>query len=199
MLITVEEKQRIARELKKMTKLRMETQERLEKEIKKVKLLQENLNAERTEKKSLLSTLKQKKEEIERLTEELKTQKEKEKILSARVKTLQEEKRKVLARLSDLEKEKEVSLKKIVVKPSPEFTGKVLIVNRRFNFLMIDLGEEDGLTPGIVLGVYRNNNLLAKIKVKAVYQHIAEASILKARAPISKGDKVQSILTEVEE
>ena len=95
------------------------------------------------------------------------------------------------SQLKEREK-KRITLDKIVVRPK-KFCGEVLIVNDEFNFLMIDLGKKDGLSAGTILGVWRDGELLGKIRVEEVYSNISEASILEGKG-ISEGNKVKSFI-----
>ncbi|MDD4909913.1 MAG: hypothetical protein PHR44_04450 [Candidatus Omnitrophica bacterium] len=57
-------------------------------------------------------------------------------------------------------------------------SGKVLVVNREYNFVVIDLGVEDGIKAGEVLSLYRDNRLLGDIKIEKVHESMSAANML---------------------
>jgi chromosome segregation ATPase len=107
------------------------------------------------------------------------------------------------ARVSTLPAEKKqeaVELPPIVVRPKGPateetapvlLTGKVLAVNRDNNFVIIDLGEEAGVTMGNSFGVYRAGQQVAEIEVIQVRKNISACDIKKETSPIKAGDLVR--------
>ncbi len=79
-----------------------------------------------------------------------------------------------------------VELKKIVVKPKKELSGKVLVVNKEFHFVVIDLGKKDEVGVGDEFVVYRNSQDIGKVKVEKAYEAMCTASIL----PGSQEEKI---------
>ncbi len=90
--------------------------------------------------------------------------------------------------VEDLQAKKEVELDKIVVKPGVEAEGKVLVVNKEFNFIVVAAGNNKGITPGVTFGVFRNNKLVAKAQVEKVYETMSAANILPDSGEIKEGD-----------
>ena len=79
--------------------------------------------------------------------------------------------------------------------PVEEFTamnGEVLIVNKKFDFVIINIGKYDGLSPGDNLEVYRNSEFLAKAQVEKLYDRMSAATILPqyTKVAIKPGDQV---------
>lgn len=71
-----------------------------------------------------------------------------------------------------------VELEKVTVSHGgPPVSGRVLEVNREWQFVVVDLGW-DVLAIGDVLGVYRNGALIAKVGVERVQEQVAAATIL---------------------
>jgi uncharacterized protein (DUF3084 family) len=70
--------------------------------------------------------------------------------------------------------------------------GKVLVVNRDYNFAVINLGGKDGVDIGDVFSVYHNNKYLGDIKIEKVHDSMAAAGFLSAdiKDKTSEGDKV---------
>jgi myosin heavy subunit len=90
--------------------------------------------------------------------------------------------------LGELEARKEVELDKIVVKPGSEAEGKVLVVNKEFNFIVVSAGNNKGLTPGVVISIFRDGNFVAKAQVEKVYETMSAANIMPDGADIKEGD-----------
>ena len=72
--------------------------------------------------------------------------------------------------------------------------GKIMTVNEEHNFVVIDLGSDDGLEVGAIFSVYRDKKELTKIRVVGTRKQIAAADIinLEGRTEISPGDIVKS-------
>ena len=81
-------------------------------------------------------------------------------------------------------KEKNIPLDKIVVKPGLVTDGRVLVVNKEYNFVVINLGAKDGMEIGTTLLVYRADKEEEKIKIEKLYETMSAATIL----PETKGD-----------
>ena len=71
-----------------------------------------------------------------------------------------------------------VNLRKIVVKPKKQLSGKVLVINREFHFVVIDLGRKNGVNLGDEFVVYRHAQEVGKVQVEKVYDGMSTAAIL---------------------
>jgi len=71
-------------------------------------------------------------------------------------------------------------------------SGNVLIVNRPWNFVVVDLGSKDGLVPNIELLVHRGDRLVGKVRVSTVREKFSIAEIVRdwERLPVQEGDRV---------
>lgn len=71
-------------------------------------------------------------------------------------------------------------------------SGNVVVVNRPWNFVVIDLGSEDGLVPNVELLVHRGDRLVGKVRVSTVREKFSVAEIARdwERLPIQEGDRV---------
>ncbi len=94
---------------------------------------------------------------------------------------------------------KVVSLQPIVVKASDEAparkaptAGQVLAINDENNFVIIDLGEEDGVKVGQSFSIYRNAQKIATVEVIQTRKEISAADIknISSGAKIKVGDMV---------
>ena len=104
------------------------------------------------------------------------------------LKNLQATNQNLSKQIDDLQAKKEVELDKIVVKPGVEAEGKVLVVNKEFNFIVVAAGNNKGITPGVTFGVYRSGKLVAKAQVEKVYETMSAANILPDSGDIREGD-----------
>jgi hypothetical protein len=66
----------------------------------------------------------------------------------------------------------------------PGVSGRVTVVNRTWNFVVLDVGLADGVVPNGELIVFRNNSFLGKVKVTRAEEHTSVADIM----PETKGD-----------
>ncbi|MBN1587037.1 MAG: hypothetical protein JW937_06385 [Candidatus Omnitrophica bacterium] len=71
-----------------------------------------------------------------------------------------------------------VELETISVATNPTPKGKVLVVNKEFDFVVIDLGEQDSIEPGAILSVFRNREMVGKVQIDEVSERVAAASII---------------------
>jgi hypothetical protein len=75
-------------------------------------------------------------------------------------------------------KEPEVSLDKIVVNPAPEDGGKVISIDAETEFLIVNLGEKDGVRKNTVLSIYRGEKYLGDVKVTRVLPEMSAADFV---------------------
>jgi DNA repair exonuclease SbcCD ATPase subunit len=133
--------------------------------------------------------------------------------------TLDSDKKDLELKIKDLEEKSQgVELGKIVVSPEPVKTdnvkgknkakvvkenkevepaekgveGKVLVVNKEYNFVVINLGSKDGVGLGQVFSIYRGNSYLGDVKVEKLHDSMAAAGFISedTKAKVKEGDKV---------
>ncbi len=87
------------------------------------------------------------------------------------------------------------------VKPAEEKTkkarassgldGKVLVVNRDYNFVVVNLGSKDGVVVGNEFAIYHNDKYIGDVKVEKVHDSMAAAGFVSndIKNQISEGDK----------
>lgn len=70
--------------------------------------------------------------------------------------------------------------------------GKILVVNRDYNFAVINLGSKDGVSIGSVFSIYHNNEYIGDAKVEKVHDSMAAGGFLspQIRDRVSEGDRV---------
>ena len=84
--------------------------------------------------------------------------------------------------------EQKAQLDKIVVTPK-EVQGEVLVVNKEFGFVVVNLGQKDGVKVGTPFEVYRGNQHIGRVQVDKVYPSMSGATILpETREKLKEGD-----------
>ncbi|MFA5411020.1 MAG: hypothetical protein WC321_04065 [Candidatus Omnitrophota bacterium] len=70
--------------------------------------------------------------------------------------------------------------------------GTVLVVNKDYDFAVINLGAKDGVNVGNLFSVYKNKEYIGDIKIEKVHDSMSAADFASAgiRDMISEGDKV---------
>lgn len=71
-----------------------------------------------------------------------------------------------------------VDVGEVKVATGRRFSGRVLVVNPKHNFIVIDVGKIHGLETGVVLIVHRGNRFIGKAQVIKVYEKMAAADLL---------------------
>jgi regulator of replication initiation timing len=136
------------------------------------------ISAKLSEKESVISGLRSQLgsiiEEEARLNAELENARSEYQLLRQRTEATQNEK----SALEEAVKGKMstpqgVELKKIVVKVNPPKEGKVIEVNKDYNFSVINLGLKDSIKSGDVVAVYRNDQFIAKAVVENIYDEMS--------------------------
>lgn len=107
------------------------------------------------------------------------------------------------AKIRGLEaKTKGIELGNITVQPAADnnqrsvsaggLEGSVSVVNRDYNFAVINLGAKDGLKSGELFSVYNGNKYIGDLKVEKVHDAMSAAGFTSGgiREKISEGDKV---------
>jgi outer membrane murein-binding lipoprotein Lpp len=148
------------------------------------------------------------------------TQKDAEKI-QARVKELESKKSELEARVTELEEKQKqaqaaVELGKVVVTPEgalpsqettenasviekaakaaapSEFEGKVLVVNKEYDFVVINLGSKDGIGMGDIYSLYHGNQYLGDVKIEKIHDSMAAGGFLSPdiKNKVNEGDRV---------
>ncbi|MCM8789675.1 MAG: hypothetical protein NC916_01450 [Candidatus Omnitrophica bacterium] len=70
--------------------------------------------------------------------------------------------------------------------------GKVLVVNRDYKFVVINLGSKDKVSIGDIYSIYHENNYLGDVKVEKVHESMAAAGFMSEDIvdKVSEEDKV---------
>ncbi|MFH1577898.1 MAG: hypothetical protein ABIC18_02350, partial [Candidatus Omnitrophota bacterium] len=75
---------------------------------------------------------------------------------------------------------------------APTLKGKVLLINKDYNFIIIDLGSNDGAGISDVFSVYRNNNYIGDIQVEKLQETMSACGFLSGKSigAIKESDQV---------
>ncbi len=70
--------------------------------------------------------------------------------------------------------------------------GKVLVVNKDYDFIVINLGSKDGVGIGDMFSVYHNNKNLGEVKIEKVHDSMAAAGFISEdiKNKVNEGDKI---------
>jgi Skp family chaperone for outer membrane proteins len=70
--------------------------------------------------------------------------------------------------------------------------GKVLVINKDYNFVVINLGSKDGVKLGDIFSIYHSNNYVGDVKVEKVHDSMAAAGFVSEglRDKVSEGDRI---------
>jgi FtsZ-interacting cell division protein ZipA len=69
--------------------------------------------------------------------------------------------------------------------------GKILVINKDYNFVVINLGARDGVDTGNTFSVYHINKYIGDVKVEKVHDSMAAAGLVSGDInKISEGDKI---------
>lgn len=110
--------------------------------------------------------------------------------IQEKLKTLESRKTELEVEVKDLGAQvKKVELGKIEVKPPAQekeetkaitlpLEGKILVVNKDYNFAVINLGQKDGVSVDDVFSVYHQKQYVGEIKVMKVHEAMAAADFL---------------------
>jgi cell shape-determining protein MreC len=153
--------------------------------------------------------LEKQKQDAEQLVQELEKERAEKAGLNEKLAQAEDEKGKLRTQLEEirlakeaLEKkvaaifaEGEVTLKRIIVRPSEPIEGKVIVVESASNIVVTDLGLKDGIKIGDILTVYRGDTFIAKMRVEKSEEDMSAGVVLTewAKGEIQKEDNVKYI------
>lgn len=121
------------------------------------------------------------------------------------LKSVQSQRAALEARVKDLEaKMQRVELGTIIVgeeggslegqwQPTPgALEGQVLVVNKEYNFVVINLGTKNGVNINNLFGVYSQGQYIGDVKVEKVHESMCAANFITPglKEKISEGDRV---------
>lgn len=125
--------------------------------------------------------------DLQKAAEDIKAVEELEKTASEKEKVKEE-----LAKVREEKTKLEIELQKrtgnipgsvdvgdVKVQTGRRFSGKVLVVNKRYDFVVIDLGKDHGMETGVVLILHRGRKFMGKVIVEKVYDRMSAAALMR--------------------
>ena len=178
-----------------------------------------DLSRAQSEAGDLLTRLESERREKLDLTEELSKAKQSYRSLSNELTTLRQAKEALEKRVKEMLSAQTNEADRIVVTPTPSaevpvrpsqqpqkpaavstvpgksLEGKVLVVNREFNFVVVNLGSKSGIKEGTRVSVLRGDKSLGTAQVEKLYENMAAATIMteEKKGQIKEGDTVKVI------
>jgi len=165
--------------------------------------LKENLKAKEEKETGLQQEIERAQKEIKRLQAKLKNTEEEKTELENKIKNLEsmqqekvelgeivvEQKTPVAGEIKPATKKEEKTKKLFPNRASLE--GNVLVVNKDYNFVVINLGKQDGVALNDVFSIYRNEKYLGDVKVEKLHDSMCAAGFVSAglKEKISEGDR----------
>jgi len=97
-----------------------------------------------------------------------------------------------VATLDKIIKDLEAEIGGVVGTLPPGLTGRVLFVNPDWNFVVLDIGSEQGLVSNAELLIQRDEELVGKVRISSVEKNMAVAEIMRdwQQLPVNEGDYV---------
>ncbi|MFA4854762.1 MAG: hypothetical protein WC616_05385, partial [Candidatus Omnitrophota bacterium] len=126
--------------------------------------------------------------------------------IKEQTKVMQQQKAELEAKIKNLESiSNGVELGKVVVAPAPavkpgkksavpqgkSLEGRVMVVNKDYNFAVLNLGSKDGVNTGDEFSVYHAGKVIGVLKVEKVHESMAAAGFSEElKSIISENDEV---------
>jgi hypothetical protein len=75
-------------------------------------------------------------------------------------------------------------------------TGRILVVNREYDFVVINMGKASGIHMGDEFDVMRGSQMLGRVKVEKLYEALAAAAMVgdTNKEQLREGDTVRSVM-----
>ena len=99
--------------------------------------------------------------------------------LKERVDKLVEVKNALEGKVKNIIEKQGIELERIVVKVEGGLEGKVLVVNRDYNFIVADIGTSEDINLSDILTIFRNGKYVGEAQVEKIYATMSAATIIK--------------------
>lgn len=168
-----------------------DTEEKLNEEVRRSRELEQELVLEKREKEQLVGQVSTLTADLDALNKDYEEVRSKYEDLAKIVKGLK-------VKFEEYKRRKTpepVELPTVVVKPSDQVEGQILVINDVFRFAVVNLGKEDGLAEDMYLDVVRDNGSVARLQVERLYDSLAACSIIRQdeAAPVKVHDVVRAV------
>jgi hypothetical protein len=161
------------RDLETKTKILTQAQDKLEQSESKLKAVMDDLGGR--EAKTVVAELKNSTEKVDALGREKKI-----------IEDALAQKTAMVAKFEDLDRLRDKGY------APDDLSGKIMAINKAWNFVVLDIGKDNRLAEGIELVVYRGDTMIGKVRSVSVDATSAVADILPdwTKTEIQVGDKV---------
>jgi len=101
-------------------------------------------------------------------------------------------KKKVEKEKPEAEKQEQKTAAPQAITPAGSLEGKVLVVNKDYDFVVINLGSKDNVSAGEVFSIYHKDNYLGDITIEKVHDSMSAAGFVSAgiKDQVKEGDRV---------
>ncbi len=189
----MKERKKLSMELEELKVIKGDLEIRLSGLETEAKMVAANYEKEKSQNDQLRNRLKKKEQEFDTIEKKLKTvteqkeklqgmietEKEKYGQLKERVEKLVEMKGVLEEKVRDIINKQGIELERIVIKSEGELEGKVVVVNRDYNFIVVDIGANDDIELGDFFTVFRNGKYIGEAQVERIYDTMSAATIVK--------------------
>lgn len=189
----MKERKKLSREIEELKLIKGDLEIKLGGLETQAKMLTENYEKEKSQNDIVRLKLSEKEEEIKevetklvavtdersKLREMLDDERTRYSQLKERINKLVEVKDILEEKVRDIINRQGIELERIVVKAEGELEGKVLVVNREYNFIVVNIGVRDDIGLGDILTLYRDGKYVGEAKVEKIYDTMSAATITK--------------------
>lgn len=166
--------------------------------------LKADLEKQKTLRSDLETKLSQIQKDVEKKQGQLKDLENKKGQLEAKIKDLETQMQQAQSQQAKAQGQEGVELGTIVVGPEgapvegtaqqskSALEGKVLVVNKEYNFVVVNLGSKDGVNVDDIFSVYQSEKNIGDIKVAKVHDSMSAADFVSSstKDQIKEGDRV---------
>ena len=152
----------------------------------------------------------------EQLTKQLTSVQGQAKKLESQLAQLKKDRSTLETKLNEMKEQSAVELEKVVVKPEapsvssgnvpvPQvestpagqvITGRVLVVNREYDFVVMNVGKANGVQVGDEFEILRDSKSVGHVKVEKIYEALSAAALQSGtdKQNLREGDTVRSVM-----
>jgi archaellum component FlaC len=225
LLLVMAERDDVKGQLEDIQKSKTRIEDELARSRTELSAIQEKFSKAASEREALAKSVDDRQKEIDRISKDLTQAQAERKEFAAQLEELSSERDAMQQQLADLEQAKSdleskvlqlsdkptVELDKIVVTNDPlaaagsalpagviaagPMNGQVVVINREYDFIVMNLGKKQGLAIGQEFQVVRGDEVLGRVKVEKIYDELSAAAILpdSRKDTIREGDQVKAL------
>lgn len=180
------------------TALDNETVEK-QKALEEVEQLKADLEKQKGFRSDLETKLNETQKDVEKMQAQLKDSEDKKAQLEVKIKELETQAQQARAQGVELGTivvgpEDSASSEAVTAPPAEQvkgLEGKVLVVNKEYNFVVINLGNKDGVNVNDIFSIYHDNKYIGDVKVGKTHDSMSAADFISTSTKdlVSEGDR----------